>query len=399
MEYIALDCHKQYTYAVVENERGRIKREGKIPHEQGAIRAFLAGFQPGSPVAVETVGNWYWIVDEIEQAGGLPRLVHAAKAKLMLGMVNKTDKLDARGLNKLQRTGTLPTVWIPPGELRDKRELPRTRMVLVRQRTQLKPRLQATFAKYGLSLDEVSDPFGARGRRLLQKKVEQLLPETKRMALLMLDQIASLEEKISVVEERMREVLSNARGGAFADSPWGRIYPGYGNRIRGWGCAAVPEPRASGLLCGGGAPCARQWRQSSPWEDQGGREPLPQVGLCRSREQYRAACGKEFLSSCEPPLFADPEEERAPKGCRCGGPALGRGHVVGADDQGALPGAAVPKPRGSDGGVNAADTWSEVRLVNAGRPRKTLCPKRGEEMYPCGLAQGKERIKGGGTRG
>jgi len=34
-------------------------------------------------------------------------------------MVNKTEKLDARGLNKLQRIGTLPGRWIPAGELRD----------------------------------------------------------------------------------------------------------------------------------------------------------------------------------------------------------------------------------------------------------------------------------------
>lgn len=27
--------------------------------------------------------------------------------------------LDARGMNRLQRTGTLPTVWIPHGQLRD----------------------------------------------------------------------------------------------------------------------------------------------------------------------------------------------------------------------------------------------------------------------------------------
>jgi hypothetical protein len=52
----------------------------------------------------------------------------------MMGQINKTDKLDARGLNTLQRNGTLPPVWIPPGELRDQRELPRTRMALVRQR-------------------------------------------------------------------------------------------------------------------------------------------------------------------------------------------------------------------------------------------------------------------------
>ena len=65
-------------------------------------------------------------MDESEAAGQVPQLVHARKAKLMLGMGNKTDTLDARGLNRLQRTGTLPTVWIPPGALRDQRDLPRT---------------------------------------------------------------------------------------------------------------------------------------------------------------------------------------------------------------------------------------------------------------------------------
>jgi hypothetical protein len=104
-------------------------------HERGAFRQFLARCEPGSPVALETVGNWYWIVDDIEGAGCIPKLVHARKAKLMMGQINKTDKLDARGLNTLQRNGTLPTVWIPPGQLRDQRELPRTRMTLVRQRT------------------------------------------------------------------------------------------------------------------------------------------------------------------------------------------------------------------------------------------------------------------------
>jgi transposase len=81
-----------------------------------------------------------------------------------MGEVNKTDKLDARGLNRLQRAGTLPTVWIPPGELRDQRDLPRTRMVLVRPRTQLKNWMHATLAKYALHDIEVSDLFGVRGR-------------------------------------------------------------------------------------------------------------------------------------------------------------------------------------------------------------------------------------------
>jgi len=39
-----------------------------------------------SSIAVETVGNWYWIVDEMQQAGHQPRLAHARKAKLMMGL-------------------------------------------------------------------------------------------------------------------------------------------------------------------------------------------------------------------------------------------------------------------------------------------------------------------------
>ena len=94
-------------------------REGRIEHDRDALRHSLGRCERGSPVAVETIGNWYWIVDKIEAAGFVPTLVHARKAKLMMGEINKTDKLDAGGLNRLQRPGTLPTVWIPPGELRD----------------------------------------------------------------------------------------------------------------------------------------------------------------------------------------------------------------------------------------------------------------------------------------
>src|SRR5947208_17033956 len=75
----------------------------------------------------------------------------------MMGEINKTDKLDVRGLNQLQRTGTLPTVWIPPGELRDQRDLPRTRMVLVRQRTQLKNRLHATRGHLLKQVEDLGD--------------------------------------------------------------------------------------------------------------------------------------------------------------------------------------------------------------------------------------------------
>jgi len=191
----------------VERATGGLLCEARVEHERGALRTFLARWDPGSPVAVETIGNWYWIVDEIDAAGMVPRLVHARKAKLMMGMVNKTDKLDARGLNRLQRTGTLPTVWIPPGALRDQRDLPRTRMGLVRERTRLKNRTHATLAKYALTIDGVSDLFGVGGRQRLQQQLPHLPPHTRYATERVLEQLAGVEKQVELLEDRMREVF------------------------------------------------------------------------------------------------------------------------------------------------------------------------------------------------
>lgn len=206
MQYIALDAHKQYTWARVELPDGTVVREMRIPHERGAIRKFLARCEPGSPVAVETIGSWYWIVDEVEEAGFLPQLVHAHKAKLMLGQVSKTDRLDARGLIRLQRTGTLPMVWIPSRELRDLRDLPRTRMLLVRQRTQLKNRIHATLAKYALVIP-CTDVFGKRGRKILSQKLQELPPHTAFTTMCLLNQIDALNEQIACIESRMGDLV------------------------------------------------------------------------------------------------------------------------------------------------------------------------------------------------
>ncbi len=206
---IAFDSHKHYTFARVENEDGAQTEEFRIEHRRGNIAAFLSGRPPGSPVAIETIGTWYWIVDEIERAGMVPRLVHARKAKMMFGCINKTDKLDAQGLNLLQRAGTLPTVWIPPAAVRDKREVPRTRMVFAGQRTKLKNRIHSVLDKYGLqdAFEDISDIFGATGRDVMARVLEQLPPHTRYTTELLLDQLDQTERKIQALEVHIKELF------------------------------------------------------------------------------------------------------------------------------------------------------------------------------------------------
>jgi transposase len=205
-EYIALDAHKRYS------GRERLNREtgevvcGRLNHAPGVIRDALAGAAPGTPVALEATANWYWIVEEIEQAGLTPRLVHPRKAKLMMGLTNKTDRLDTHGMNRLQQTGTWPTVWIPPGPLRDLRELTRTRIVLVRQRTRLKNRLLAELAKYGLAI-EASDAFGRQAREQWQRSAERLPSQTRWVVERLLGLVDRLGEEIREFEKRLEELV------------------------------------------------------------------------------------------------------------------------------------------------------------------------------------------------
>jgi len=193
---LGCDAHKRYSQFAVLDEQGPVLRQVRVPHERGAIRAFVSHFPSGTPVALESVGNWYWIVDEIEAGGGVPLMAHAAKAKVMMGNVNKSGKLDAEGLGTLLHLGKLPTVWIAPGDMRDERELPRTRLALSKLRAALKNRIQATLAKYALALKTDSDLFSAKWRPVLLKAVAALPVETQRCVEQMGDQIAALEQRI-----------------------------------------------------------------------------------------------------------------------------------------------------------------------------------------------------------
>ena len=202
---IGCDAHKRYSQFTVMDGRARVRERKRIEHTVGAIQEYLSKYPAGTPVAVECVGNWYWIVDEIEAAGCVAQLTQAGKAKVMMGHVNKTDKLDADGLALLLHMGTLPTVWIPSRELRDQRELPRTRMALTKQRTAVKNRIHATLSKHAIHLEEDSDVFSGKGLLALRQALSGLPVETRHCVEEELTLLGEIQSHIEVLEARIRE--------------------------------------------------------------------------------------------------------------------------------------------------------------------------------------------------
>jgi transposase len=206
-QYISFDSHKKYTLAERMNLDGSQARQQRIEHTPGAITRYLSNTDPGQVVAVEAIGHWYWIIEEIEAAGCTPALVHPRKAKLMMGMINKTDALDVHGLNRLQQNGVLPTVWIAPKALRDLRELTRLRIRTARDRTSIKNRITATLEKFGRRVSGCSDSFGKRARQQYPDLLRRLPEQARWKVESLLERLDLLNGQMVVHEKRLDALL------------------------------------------------------------------------------------------------------------------------------------------------------------------------------------------------
>jgi hypothetical protein len=69
---VGCDAHKHYSQLEVQDSKGRVMKRVRVDHDAGAITRFFSGLPLGTPVALESVGNWYWIADEIEASGCVP---------------------------------------------------------------------------------------------------------------------------------------------------------------------------------------------------------------------------------------------------------------------------------------------------------------------------------------
>ncbi len=204
---IGCDAHKQFSVFVTIDGRGKTSPPVRVDHFRQEYIEFLHSLPPASEIALEATGHWYWMVDEMEKAGHRPHLANPFEAKKRMGKTNKTDALDAKGLAILLHNGTLPESWIPPGELRDRRELLRTRMALRDLRTSVKHRIHAAIDRYGLQATGISDLFGVKGRVYIDTVLDRLPCDTAAMIRVQLTSLDQLEVQIEGIEERIAIAL------------------------------------------------------------------------------------------------------------------------------------------------------------------------------------------------
>lgn len=100
---------------------------------------------------------------------GEVKLANPWKLRLIAENPLKNDKQDACIIAKYLKSDTLPESYLAPKEIRDLRELVRTRAFLVRIRTMEKIRIKSILSKHGLR-EHFADISGNKARDWLEKQ-------------------------------------------------------------------------------------------------------------------------------------------------------------------------------------------------------------------------------------
>ena len=134
-------------------------------------------------VAMESTGSyWTTLYTVLEDANFKPVLANAHQVKAIPG--RKTDQRDSEWLAHLHRSDLIRPSYVPAKPIRELRELARTRVRYVENRTQYKNRCQKILSKNNLRLSSVlSDIFGKSGKEIIEglmkgKTVEDVLKNT-----------------------------------------------------------------------------------------------------------------------------------------------------------------------------------------------------------------------------
>src|SRR5262245_7688248 len=130
MVHVGIDLHKYVSQIARLEESGELTQT-RLNNDREEIRRFFEAIPAPAKVAIEASGTWWWIVDLLEELGHQPILSNPKQTKAIAAARLKNDRVDAERLAVLLRGDLLPTVWIPPSEIRQARELLRHRVQLV----------------------------------------------------------------------------------------------------------------------------------------------------------------------------------------------------------------------------------------------------------------------------
>lgn len=149
IKYIGMDVHKEAIVIAVLNGSGKLVMETIVETQASSMVQFLRGLRGELHVTWEE-GTWAaWLYDLlqplVEQV-----VVCDPRRNALLKEGSKSDKVDARKLAELLRTGMLRPVYHGENGLRTLRELGRSYQTISKDLTRVMNRLKALYRGWGI---------------------------------------------------------------------------------------------------------------------------------------------------------------------------------------------------------------------------------------------------------
>ena len=151
VKYIGMDVHKEAIVIAVLNGSGKLVMETIVETKASSILQFLHGLRGELHVTWEE-GTWAaWLYDLL-QPQVQEVVVCNPRRNALLKEGSKSDKVDARKLAELLRTGMLRPVYHGENGLRTLRELARSYQTISKDLTRVMNRLKALYRGWGIRL-------------------------------------------------------------------------------------------------------------------------------------------------------------------------------------------------------------------------------------------------------
>jgi transposase len=163
IRFVGLDVHRRYaTVAAVDSTQQVVLTARRIDFEDFDVwtRKHL---RPTDVVTLEATSNAWHLYDLLVPLVASVTVANPIQVALIAKSRVKTDPRDALTLARLLAAGMLPSVWVPPVEVRELRALGGHRRRLIKQRTQARNRLRAVLFARNL-FPPAGEAFGPANR-------------------------------------------------------------------------------------------------------------------------------------------------------------------------------------------------------------------------------------------
>jgi transposase len=206
MKYIGLDLHKKSIFATVLDGDGKVLSKTQIGPKSRDILYYLKrqGTKDELSVAMEASYNWPYYYRAVEEAADTIVLAHPLKTRIIGEAKIKTDKIDSAALAYMLKADMLPAAYVPSRATMENKLLLRSRISLVRIRTQIKNKIHVIVDRNTDSysyLENMTDIFTKTGIKILRDT--KICPIDYRILTGYLDLMDEIDKKIKDIESQI----------------------------------------------------------------------------------------------------------------------------------------------------------------------------------------------------